>query len=641
MKALFKRFEELCQQHGEDPAGAARDLLARGQKSSEHAECLPSPQLAPSEDRVATAAACLPDWTAAGAGQLDRSSLPEPDLFLTEDGYPAEQAAGEEDGLYYAEEDDHAQQQLGVKQWLEIDRDLKKEVSALEQECQGVLLKQPRPGRPTEHVMSMSQFRELHSTQEELREESQRWSQNIFGTLGKLRKRVAALRQNSIMTEQGDHLQVLSKGLERDLEVFKAQQRQEFHNLAFSEPDLEENLLTMGRRFQAWAEEPSFLLRLGADATPSTSSRSPLRKSSDGSQAPGQDNRPASEAPSPCRGAWKEDAELQKIKAEIAEVDAEVQQSGGEHGGWSSRNHELFVRIFRMFKFQATPTCYARLEERFPGVSEAELADHVRWFARSEAMQAKRRVLLARWRERRMELDKEAEPEDEKNLAAQRRKAEEKDQRQRAEQRRKVAEWRQNRAEEEQRALALQQSLEQEQARQEKERFRQQQKSVKETAEAYRRQRELERQAERQAERGRARSASSQRNLSQEDRQRIAQRNLELLRKKLSQAPPPRPRQESPVPHRSRAYDHVESRLYGQTESFVQKITSKVEESSGASAFVNGEDLPHFNRRSASQGPPPRFPQSRPPPGCSALGQAAQAVAAAKAARGFVPAARR
>lgn len=621
---LFKRFEQLCQQRGEDPSEAARDLLVKGQKSPENAECMPSPLLAPSED--VAGAAVLQDWSSAYA------SSPQPDVFLTQDGCPAEEDADEEEEEEEAYAIEHAEpQDMGVKQWLEIDETIKAEASTLKQECQAVLLKQPRPGRPTENVMSMIQLRELHSTQEEVLEESQRWSANLWGSLGKLRKRVAALRQNCNVSEQGDHLQVLSKGLERDLEVFKAQQRQEFQNLAISEPDLEENLLTMGRRFQTWVEEPSFLLRLGADATPSTSSRSPLRKSSDGSQALGQD-RPASEAPSPCHGAWKDDEELKKIKLELAEVDAEVQQSGGEHGGWSAKSHEVFVRIFRMFKFQATPTCYARLEERFPGVSEAELADHVRWFARSEAQQAKRRILLARWRERRMELDKEAEPEDEKEQAVQRRKAEEKDQRQRAEQRRKVAEWRQNRAEEEQRALSLQQSLEQEQARQEEHRTRQQQKNLKETAEAYRRQRDLERKAEREAtERGRARSASSRRNLSQEDRGRIAQRNLELLRKKLSQAPPPRPRQESPS-HRSRAYDHVESRLYGQTESFVQKITSKVEESSGASACANGEDLPRFNSRSASQG--------RPPPGSSALGQAAQAVAAARAARGFGPAPR-
>eukprot|EP00440_Ansanella_granifera_P033306 gb/GFBE01036136.1/.p1 GENE.gb/GFBE01036136.1/~~gb/GFBE01036136.1/.p1 ORF type:complete len:126 (+),score=10.62 gb/GFBE01036136.1/:1-378(+) len=50
-----------------------------------------------------------------------------------------------------------------------------------------------------------------------------------------------------------------------------------------------------------------------------------------------------------------------------------------------------------------------------------------------------------------------------------------------------------------------------------------------------------------------------------------------------------------------------------------------------APSAANAEDLPHFNRRSSSLGPPPRFPQGggwKPPvPATSALTQAMQAAA--------------
>merc|ERR1712100_328661 len=126
-------------------------------------------------------------------------------------------------------------------------------------------------------------------------------------------------------------------------------------------------------------------------------------------------------------------------------------------------------------------------------------------------------------------------------------------------------------------------------------------------------------------------------------------RSCELLKKKLQtqhtmQRPP-----SADQPRRNRAYDKIESRLYNNTESYVQKITQKappsdIDDGQSAPVVPTAEDLPRF--RASSLGPiaqthagpsakrpsGPGRPPAAPTPPSSALGQAAQASAAASAA---------
>mmetsp|Transcript_43692 Transcript_43692/g.78441 ORF Transcript_43692/g.78441 Transcript_43692/m.78441 type:complete len:630 (-) Transcript_43692:89-1978(-) len=592
---LFARFEQICHERGlEDPAAAARQLAKQGPRipsppPAPHDD-VPSPHLAPPEPNLAppeedTSPAFMTDPPE--AIKMGRHQARMEDLEARLRGA----------GLDSEDFEEELTQDLTVESWSKLLVILQTEASTHEAEQRAML--QPRPARL--EAMSTAQSREVQAASEEAEHESKRWSQNVWSGLGRLRKRVVALRQNSA-TAEPEHLQAVARGLERDLEVFKAQQRQDFQSMGLVEPELEDSLETMGRRFESWVAEPSFFLRPGfPDASPSAASRSPSRRS-----RPAESPAPPStgETPRKLQQLVKDDAELQELKVELESLGPEADPGSG---GWSAYEHDVFVRILRSFKMEATPQFYARLQQQFPDYSQAQLADHLRWFSENEAQQARRRYILARWRERRLEIEREVGELNGQNLVEQRRKADEKEQRARAEQRRKVAEWKQSRAEEEQRAALLQQSREQEQARLEKQKQKQQLKQLKETreaAEAYRRLREADRlQAERS--RARARSASN-RSLSQEDRQRIAQRNLELLHKKLEAQPQPK---RAPQP-RSRAYDHVASRLYGQTESFVQKITNKVDDAGHAStAPAHAEDLPRFNQRSSSLGPPQRVPQ--------------------------------
>lgn len=654
---LFARFEQICHVRGEDPATAARQLadqgprhhrlmakeerLNNGREDRDDRDLrtqspAPSPHLAPPEmspedlQTFWTTETQIPSGLSVGdqflahgdqltqddelvsaAQQLGRLQVRMEDL-QTDVPEPEEEEA----------EDEEASD--SVESWGTLWAALQEEASALEEQQRAAL--QPRPARL--EAMSTAQSREVQAAQEDADHESSRWSENVWGGLGRLRKRVAALRQHSASAEP-EHLQAVARGLERDLEVFKAQQRQDFQSLPLAE-ELEASLETMARRFDSWLAEPSFFARGFADtshASPSASSRSPSRRaaaertasvlSGITGAAPAAGSRTElSQLPSvahhaPAAGETsrrlhlaKDDPELQQLKAELESLGPEADPGSG---GWSATQHDVFVRILRSFKNEATPQFYARLQQQFPDFSEAQMADHLRWFSEYEAQQARRRCILARWRQRRLELELEAGDLDGQTLAEQRRKADEKDQRARADQRRKVTEWRQNRAEEEERAALLQKSRDEEQARIEKQRQKQQEKhnkELRESAEASRRQREADRlQAE--LSRAQATRSASKRSLSQEDRHRIAQRNMEILHKKLEAQAPKRAAQPQ---RRSHAYEHVPSRLYGQTESFVQKITSKADDGH-ASTAGHAEDLPRFNQRSSSLGPPQRIPQ--------------------------------
>merc|ERR1712232_646708 len=162
-----------------------------------------------------------------------------------------------------------------------------------------------------------------------------------------------------------------------------------------------------------------------------------------------------------------------------------------------------------------------------------------------------------------MGLEREACLADERSIAEEQerqRQARRRERELRDEQRRKVQEWREERAEEAKR---------QKQAAAEERHLR---ASQREACQTYRRLREQQRQPPAGA------RTPTKRCFSQEDRQRIAHRNLDMLRRKLQAQTAPAV-EGYPPQSRDRAYDVVESRLYNTTESFVQKKTTKAPES--------------------------------------------------------------
>lgn len=487
-------------------------------------------------------------------------------------------------------------------------------------------------------------------------EDSRRWHQSLWGGLGRLRKRVAALAQNS---EQADgegaiagQLQAVARGIERELDVFKAQQRQEFDSFEATEPDAqEEALAVLCQRFEGWAAEASALQAprsqsATAAAAPHRGRRARAASAALALDVPATGGSSSSLARTPSAASAGgdlgvvdadvvEDAVILEVKEELAALDAEISSAGGETGGWSNLEHHIFLRLFHNFGLKATPRFYAMLQERLPSMSEADLVDHVRWTADYEAKQTKRRLLLVKWRDRKADLARQAADARAEQLAqqaAQLRQAEKRERKAQAERRRKVTEWRAARDEEEQRSAAEQRVAAEEQARSERELQRSRQQQQREAAEAFRAQRDVVR-AKAAREEATMR-ASASRAVSQEDRERIAKRSAEMLRKKLQQAasaamaaagPPRPPGQGKPNARKARAAscDHAESRLHHLTHSSAQRAACRP--LAVAQAWIDEPDLPppgaavggasHVARvlRAASLGPPPPGRLARPP----------------------------
>lgn len=187
--------------------------------------------------------------------------------------------------------------------------------------------------------------------------------------------------------------------------------------------------------------------------------------------------------------------------------------------------------------------------------------------------------LLTRWRDRKLELEREAEDaraEITGEESERKRQASQRDRLQRAETKRLLADWKDKRAAEDELSAERQRRDDGAKARHEREKQRQhlQQRDL---VEFHRRRREAARQAREEEEKASHAATAKMRHLSQDDKQRIAKRSMEVLRRKLQAqgGSTPRAATRSPSPLASRhraAMEHVESRLYDTTESFIGKI---------------------------------------------------------------------
>lgn len=440
---------------------------------------------------------------------------------------------------------------IEMRAWEAKWAELKEEAEEATAECSEEVM------RP--QSMTATLLNDLRAETVQISADSEKWAVGLWSGLSRARKRVATLSQNAT-PQNVEQLRPIARGIERELAAFKAQQRQQFDALAAEEFTFEEVLPVLSRRYDAWLAEPSALLK-PQEPAPNTSSAS--RSAS-----------PRNAAPAP-----PEDPELRELRSALDTLEAEEKRAGGSTGGWNAADHEVFIRVARMFKMQATPVFFTRLEERFPSFSKGYIADHARWLAEHEQGQATKRKLLSRWRDRKSEIEREAADamvEATAEESERKRQTSEREQRQRAETKRKLAEWKGRRAEEEEAMVERQRREDAAQARLEKEQ-RRQQLQQRELVEFHRRRREAARQAQEDEEKAAQAATASRRALSQDSKQRIARRSMDVLRRKLQAqgGPTPRAATRSPSPlsrNQRAAFEHVESRLYDTTESFIQKI---------------------------------------------------------------------
>lgn len=597
---LFRRFDEICHRrtHDREP-GPLEDTPAPAKEDLGSAKCTqaggqrpPLPRI-PSFGKAASGSARVTDSV---GGAADGGA------FITDGGVPDDGSTVDDEAC---DEDDDA----AVEEWLGMWRELGDESDVLGNGSFDEFLK-PR-------CMSAPQISEMKSEVSNHDNESQIWNEAMWGSLARLRQRVAVLAQNAPVCRPRE-LKVLSSGLGREMESFKTQQRLQFQCLAGEEASLQASLAALERRCDAWLAEPCWQPRaLGQDggASHRASSGSRSRAPSTGRDASGA---------SQLERLAREDPEIQKLRCEMEALEAEIEEAGGPTGGWTTISHEIFTRLFRTYKQRATPQFLAAVVQRLYDHDEAQVLAHVAWLPDHKRRQRAKRDLLSRWRERRKELERQhaaaaadrVDPEE----AKLRRQALE---REHAERRRKVAEWKRLRTEEVERAAAVQYCMALEQARMDREQQRRHVSAQKKAVEAYRRHREAERDAASNGAVARPSSAgASRRAVSQEDRERIAHRNLDALRKKMQlqqQQQQSGAEQRPESRRRSSAYAHVESRLHAVTESYIQKIASKEPSLAPEPPRSAAELPPRFapaprgrgsgaDRRPASAGPAGRWP---------------------------------
>jgi hypothetical protein len=496
-----------------------------------------------------------------------------------------------------------------MEEWEVRWKELEEEADAVRAECG-----EDMPSYLKPQSMSASLQAELKAELVETAIDSERWLNDLWNAASKIHKRVSSFAMNAASADP-QQMQPLSRSIERELSTFKARQRAEFDALASTEFGLEEVLPVLGRRFESWLAEPSALLK----EIPTGGSSGSLRAASGSPRgsSPRQASSRSPRARSRERGLERSDpvdTESSELRTALETLEAEEKRAGGIAGGWNMQDHEVFMRISRVFKNQVTPAFFAKVEERLPNLSKVQIADHARWLAEHEQRQATKRRLLARWRERKLELEREASnAKDERAAleAEQQRQASKNEMRQRAETKRRLAEWKKGRADEEEFEADRQKREELEQARLERDQ-RNKQLHQKELVDAFRRRREAQQQALRREEEQAASAASATRRaLSQDDKQRIARRNAEVLRRKLQAPAAPAAAARAPSPARAGrppsrgGYEHVESRLYDTTECFIQKIKAEPPIIDQDDDFLANRDRnwrDHL-RRTASAGP--------------------------------------
>jgi len=267
------------------------------------------------------------------------------------------------------------------------------------------------------------------------------------------------------------------------------------------------------------------------------------------------------------------DHELCEIRSSLVLLEAQSDR-GKVFRDWSPVEHDVFMRVARMFKSQATEAFFERLETCLPSRSREELVERSNWHAEERDRQAAKRRLLARWRERVQELERQATEAEGSACEVQRQRAESLRRRREDKQRLKLVEWQCNVAEEMGLALESQrqsEELKEQQARRQRRREQLRREEIRRTVEAFNEQRqkaEAWRKArEEELETCRKRAASRQNS-----------RRVLLVPCDDQGEPETAPRSAGPTPpdrvkiRGASAPYLVESRLFRPTVSFVAKL---------------------------------------------------------------------
>lgn len=378
------------------------------------------------------------------------------------------------------------------------------------------------------------------------------------------------------------------RSLRKRLQSLKSRQRQDGTALNELCTELEKELQPSMSRFEGWLTAPAFVSSLSPSQSTETRQRWRGPVGSDGGAymsgrlwathaLPGspQPFQTGARGVEPLPGA-EDDVILEELREEVLQLDEEIRQAGGSTGGWSATDHQVFARLFRMFRHHSLPVLCDCLAERLPTTPREDIEAHAGWFSEYERKQALKRKLLAKWRDRKRQLDCQALEAHEQDLEEQRRRREGL-QRSRSELlRQQVEDWQRSQSKLKKQSTAERLRLERRKSELEKRRKckEERQREVQKMAlDSFQRQRLQARQEEERLAMEQSRVVPP----SPEVLQRISHRNDEMLRKrreaKSMQRSQSQPAKKSA---RSRAYDGVENNPYASTECYRQHVEARL-----------------------------------------------------------------
>lgn len=273
----------------------------------------------------------------------------------------------------------------------------------------------------------------------------------------------------------------------------------------------------------------------------------------------------------------QKDPVIEEVRTALAELEEDMKKAGGPLGGWREVDHEIFQRVFRMFRRQSFTIICDRVCERLQSVSHSEVLEHIKCFFVFEKHQSSKRRLLAKWRVRLAHLEEQAALVQELSEDEEKRRSEGLRRSRSADQRIWVGEWRRKQDEIKEHATNDKNDQLQKQAQQQrgwttkrKQHMQQQQAALEE----FRQKRAA---AAREAENQALAAEFHGADLSPEARKRVRGRNDDMLRKLREQGQTCRRSHSQPTittPKKSQSYQHVESKLYAPTKSFIQKMAA-------------------------------------------------------------------
>jgi len=455
-----------------------------------------------------------------------------------------------------------------VTSWRERLRQLALQVSAAESAAHRDL-QNPRTLSPMEREA-------LQRASQAGVDERKAWEKDLWADVARLHKQVCALGSSMALAMTKGQMEFLVRQAEQRLHHAVGRLQQQGDELAALESSLTDSLQVALDRFEQWELQGEkgaaalHIARTGHGATNAAggrqrSSSMPCSTSSSGAAV--------------CSDVTKTDS--QQLREQIDKLNAQL-QNNGSRDGWAQDDHDTFVRVLTRLGRRVGNKFLAEVQLVLPHIDHSKLIAHAKWFASYEECIAKRSLLLKQWRALSLSRPSggrtdaaiiccSSVPEALEEADAERiQQASERLQRQQehSHKRQLVAEWQQAKREAAQ-SRAEQDRLEQRAALESEERQRQQKKEACSKAlEEFRRQREHEKATLQGA------PSIDACNLSQEDRSRIAQRNIQFTETRHLQLQTRREQQLHFAPQsrvQQTRYAHVESRLHSHTEAFIER----------------------------------------------------------------------